>query len=158
MRLSTPPELPNRKTGRHNLPPNMAAPFIVRSSGMWNLDRDRKLFCRGLSCTWPRNKGTSMKKSLLALAAVATLAVSMASPAYAWRGGWGPGIGLGILGGAIIGGAIASSNPYYYGPGYAPGYYYGPGYDGGPYGPCYWQRQRFWDGYAWRARNVRVCE
>ena len=38
-----------------------------------------------------------MKKSLLALAAVATLAVSMASPAYAWRGGWGPGIGLGLL-------------------------------------------------------------
>jgi hypothetical protein len=99
-----------------------------------------------------------MKKSLLALAAVATLAVSMASPAYAWRGGWGPGIGLGILGGAIIGGAIASQNPYYYGPGYAPGYYYGPGYDGGPYGPCYVQRQRFWDGYAWRVRNVRVCE
>ena len=29
-----------------------------------------------------------MKKSLLAMAAVATLAVSMASPAYAWRGGW----------------------------------------------------------------------
>ena len=97
-----------------------------------------------------------MKKSLLALAAVATLAVSMASPAYAWRGGWGPGIGLGILGGAIIGGAIASQNPYYYGPGYGygPGYY-GPGYDGGP---CAWQRQRFWDGYAWRVRSVRVCE
>ena len=29
-----------------------------------------------------------MKKSLLALVAAATLAVSMASPAYAWRGGW----------------------------------------------------------------------
>jgi hypothetical protein len=111
----------------------------------------------------PRNKGTPMKKSLLALVAVATLAVSMASPAYAWRGGWGwgPGIGLGILGGAIIGGAIASSNPYYYGPGYGPGYYYGPGYPayaGGPYGTCYWQRQRFWDGYAWRVRSVRVCQ
>ena len=94
-----------------------------------------------------------MKKSLLALAAVATLAVSMASPAYAWRGGWGPGIGLGILGGAI-----ASSNPYYYG---GPGYYYGPGYPAyaeGPYGPCYWHRQRFWDGYGWRVRSVRVCE
>ena len=94
-----------------------------------------------------------MKKSLLALAAIATLAVSMASPAYAWRGGWGPGIGLGLLGGAIIGGAIASSPYYgtgYYGPGYG---YYG----GGPYGPCYWQRHRFWDGYGWQVRNVRVC-
>ena len=100
-----------------------------------------------------------MKKSLLALVAVATLAVSMASPAYAWRGGWGPGLGvrparrrhrrrrdrLQPLYG-----------PGYYGPGY--GYYGGPGYAGGPYGPCYWQRQRFWDGYGWQARNVRVCE
>jgi hypothetical protein len=98
-----------------------------------------------------------MKKSLLALAAVATLAVSMASPAYAWRGGWGPGLAAGLIGGAIIGGAIASS-PYGYGPGYG---YYGPGYPayvgGGPYGPCYWQRQRFWDGYGWQVRNVRVC-
>jgi hypothetical protein len=102
-----------------------------------------------------------MKKSLLALVAVATLAMSMtASPAYAWRGGWGPGIAFGLLGGAIIGGAIASS-PYAYGPGYGPGYGYygGPGYVGGPgpYGPCYWQRQRFWDGYGWQVRNVRVC-
>ena len=76
-----------------------------------------------------------MKKSLLAAAAVATLAVSMASPAYAWRGGWGPGIGLGLLGGAIVGGAIANSyyGPYgYYGPGY--GYYGAPAvvYDDGP--------------------------
>ena len=96
-----------------------------------------------------------MKKTLMALVAVATLAVSTASPALAWRGGWGPGIGLGLLGGAIIGGAIANSYyPYGYGPGYG---YYGPGYSGGPYGPCYWQRQRFWDGYGWQVRNVRVC-
>lgn len=98
-----------------------------------------------------------MKKTLMALAAVITLAVSTATPANAWRGGWGPGIGLGLLGGAIIGGAIASSPYYpygYYGPGYG---YYGPGYAGGPYGPCYWQRQRFWDGFAWRVRSVRVC-
>jgi len=96
----------------------------------------------------------------MALVAVAALAVSMASPAYAWRGGWGwgPGIAAGLLGGAIVGGAIASTaNPYgYYGPGYG---YYGPGYDaGGPYAPCYWQRQRFWDGYGWAVRNVRGCE
>ena len=97
-----------------------------------------------------------MKKSMLALVAVTTLAVSMASPAYAWRGGWGPGVAAGLLGGAIIGGAIAS-NPYPYGYGYAPGYY-GPGYAGGPYGPCFWQQQRFWDGYAWQFRNVRVCQ
>jgi hypothetical protein len=99
-----------------------------------------------------------MKKSLVALAAVAVLAVSAATPAHAWRGWWGPGIAAGIIGGAIVGGAIASS-PYYYGPGYyyGPRSYYGPAYGGGAYGPCYWQRQRFWDGYAWQVRNVRVC-
>jgi len=55
---------------------------------------------------------------------------------------------------------------------YAPGYYYGPGYYyppqsyypngapgpvANPTGPCYWQLQRFWDGFGWRMRNVRVC-
>ena len=99
-----------------------------------------------------------MKKTLMALAAVATLGASTASPAHAGNGWWGPGVAAGLIGGAIVGGAIASS-PYYYGPGYyGPGYgYYGPAYSGGPYGPCYWQHQRFWDGFAWRVRNVRVC-
>jgi hypothetical protein len=101
-----------------------------------------------------------MRKTLMAAAAVATLAASVAgTPAQAQRG-VGVGIAAGLLGGAIVGGAIASS-PYYYGPGYygpGYGYYGGPAYVGGPYGgPCYWQRQRFWDGYGWRARNVRVC-
>ena len=49
-----------------------------------------------------------MKKSLLALAAVATLAISVASPAHA-ENGWVPGVAAGIIGGAIVGGAIASS-------------------------------------------------
>jgi hypothetical protein len=63
--------------------------------------------------------------------------------------------------GAIVGGAIASQHGYY-GPGYyAPGYYGGgPAYVVDPgYGEsCIWQRQRFWDGYGWRVRNVRVCD
>ena len=29
--------------------------------------------------------------------------------------------------------------------------------DPAPYGPCYWQTQRFWDGFAWRLRRIRVC-
>ena len=97
----------------------------------------------------------------MALAAVATLAVSaVAAPAHAQRG-FGAGLAAGVIGGAIVGGALAA--PY----GYGPGYYYGPGYGyygGGPayvaddyYGGCYWQRQRFWDGYGWRVRRVRVC-
>lgn len=96
----------------------------------------------------------------MALAAVSTLAVSAVvtpTPAHAQRG-VGAAIAGGIIGGAIVGGALAG--PGYYGPGYG---YYGPGYGyyGGPAyvgGPCYWQRQRFWDGYGWRVRNVRVCD
>jgi len=95
-----------------------------------------------------------MKKTLLALCAAATLAVSavaVPAPAHAQRG-VAAGVAAGLIGGAIVGGAIASQNPYY-GPGY---YAPGPAYYAGP--PCYWQRQRFWDGYGWRIRNVRVCE
>jgi Peptidase family M20/M25/M40 len=28
---------------------------------------------------------------------------------------------------------------------------------GEPIGPCYWKTQRFWDGYAWCVRRVRIC-
>jgi hypothetical protein len=80
-----------------------------------------------------RWKGITMRKTLLALAAAATLAVSAASPAYA-----GP--------------------RTYPGPG---GYPYWSGYVdapvGDPVGPCYWRTERFWDGYAWRVRRVRIC-
>jgi hypothetical protein len=99
-----------------------------------------------------------MKKTLLALAAVSTLALStIVAPAHAQRG-LGAAVAGGLIGGAIVGGAIAAS-PGYYGPGYAPGYGYyggGPAYVADP--GCYWQRQRFWDGYGWRSRNVRVCD
>src|SRR5205085_1918728 len=107
-----------------------------------------------------------MKKSLLAIAAVAILALTAGTPAHAQRG-VAAGVAAGIIGGAIVGGALAS--PYYYGPGpaygYGPGYYPpryyapGPGYVAdGYYGDgCVWQKQRFWDGYAWRVRRVRVC-
>jgi len=51
-----------------------------------------------------------------------------------WRGGyyrrgWGPGIGLGIAGGALLGGALAA--PYYYGGYYGGAPYYDDGYYGG---------------------------
>ena len=90
----------------------------------------------------------------MALVAIATLAVSaLAVPAPAQAQRWVPGVAAGVIGGAIIGGAIANSNRGYYGPGY--GYYGGPSYVVEP--SCYWQRQRFWDGYGWRIRRVRVC-
>jgi hypothetical protein len=73
------------------------------------------------------------------------------------------GVAAGLIGGAIIGGALAGPGYYGYGPG---SYGYGPGYGyyGGPAyvayvadDYCVWQRQRFWDGYGWRVRRVRVC-
>jgi hypothetical protein len=69
-----------------------------------------------------------------------------------WRRGWGwGGFGVGLAAGALIGGAIAATRPYYgygygypgyYGYNYAPAYYgYGyPGYYGysaGYYAPAY---------------------
>jgi hypothetical protein len=105
-----------------------------------------------------------MKKTLMALGAAAALtvpAVSIPAPAQAQRG-VAAGVAAGLIGGAIVGGAIASQRGYYGGPGYyAPGYYGGgPAYVVDPgYGEsCGWQRQRFWDGYGWRVRNVRVCD
>jgi len=131
---------------------NMAIPFIDHSSGMWN-PRLRPLIRS--PC---HERGEAMTKTLMALAAVSTLAISAVvapAPAHAQRG-VGAAIAGGIIGGAIVGGALAG--PYgpgygYYGPGY--GYYGGPAYVADDY--CVWQRQRFWDGYGWRVRRVRVC-
>ncbi len=89
-----------------------------------------------------------MKKTFAALIAVTTLAGSLAAtPASAQRG-VGVGIAAGLLGGAIIGGAIASSRPAYAAP--APVYVEEPA--------CRLVRERFWDGYGWRMRRVEVCD
>jgi len=96
-----------------------------------------------------------MRNTITALVAAATMAVAAVSiPSKAearWRGG---GVGAGIIGGIAAGAIIAgaANGGYGYGPGYG---YYGGGPAYGP--PCYWQRQRFWDGYGWRIRRVRVC-
>src|SRR5258707_1905468 len=101
-----------------------------------------------------------MKKKLMALAAIATLAVSavaLPQAAEARGGGIAAGVAAGLIGGAIIGGALAG--PGYYG--YGPGYYYGPGYGyyGGPASipgehPV-WRRQRFLGGHCWAGRPGR---
>ena len=89
-----------------------------------------------------------------AVAAVAVATIATPAPAEARNGGaMAAGVIGGLAAGAIIGGAVA-------GPRY--GYYGGPGYyDGGYYavgGPgCGWRRERFWDGYGWVVRRVRVC-
>jgi hypothetical protein len=80
--------------------------------------------------------GGSVRAAAAALVTVASVAGSLTTtPAHAQRGG-----------------------PYY-------PYYYGPSYYGGPrpapgsdyYGPCSWQRQRFWDRSGWRVRSVKIC-
>jgi MFS family permease len=97
-----------------------------------------------------------MKKALIALVAIATIAVAMIGDAEAQRrrGPSGAAIGLGVLGGiaagAIIGGAIATSRPGYAYPAYGivPGYvaydgYYVAAPIGCPGG--YWARRPRYD-------------
>jgi hypothetical protein len=96
----------------------------------------------------------SKTKIVTALATAATLGIAaIGAPQPAEAHGSGGAVAAGIIGGlaagAIIGSAVA------HGPYYGPGYYYGPA----PvyYGGCYWTHQRFWDGWGWRVRRVRVC-
>ena len=78
-----------------------------------------------------------------------------------WGCGWGPfaivgaagALATGIVAAPFVGVGRAVGGPYYYGPGPA---YYGP-LPPGPAPGCYWQRQRYWEGYAWNLRPVRVC-
>ena len=86
-----------------------------------------------------------MKKTFAAFVAVATIAGSLAAtPASAQRG-----VAAGLIGGAIIGGAIASSRPAY---GYGERVYVE---EAPP--ACRLVRERFWDGYGWAYRRVEVC-
>jgi hypothetical protein len=105
-----------------------------------------------------------MRRMLTAAAAVATIAVIVGgtatnADAY-WRGrGWGPGLAAGLVGGAIIGGAIASSR--YYAPP-PPGWAYYPAYARPVPAPdCYWARAPIYDSYGdvvgWRGRPRLVC-
>jgi hypothetical protein len=88
-----------------------------------------------------------MKKVLIALAAAATIAAgTLSAPTTADARCHGCAVGAGVIGGlaagAIIGGAIANSQPRYYAP--APGYVVYQGY-GAPYpAACpggYWARR-----------------
>jgi hypothetical protein len=91
-----------------------------------------------------------MRRTPTAIAAAATLTLAtVAAPQHAEaRHGR---IAAGIIGGLAVGalfGAAAANGPYYYASG--PAYYYGP--------RCYWARERFWNGWRWHSRRVRVCD
>jgi hypothetical protein len=114
----------------------------------------------------PAHKETLMKKTLTALAAAATIAVSLAgsvTDASAQRGAGAFAAGLigGLAAGAIVGSAIANSQPaYVVAPG--PGYVVYPAYAAPLPGPsCYWTRMPVYDAYGrpvgWRGRPVAVC-
>ncbi len=101
-----------------------------------------------------------MTKTIAILLSAATLLA--AAPSAQAHDNVGAGIAAGLLGGVIVGGAIAASRPapvYGAPPVYGPA----PGYDAygavpAPvYGECGFRRERFWDGYGWRFRRVRVC-
>jgi hypothetical protein len=99
-----------------------------------------------------------MKKTLTAVLAAATIAVVLAgstTDASAWRRGWGPGGFIaGLVGGAIIAGAIMASRPQ--------GYVAYPAYAQPLNGPnCYWAAQPVYGpggrvvGYT--GQPVQVC-
>jgi hypothetical protein len=102
-------------------------------------------------------KETLMKKTVPALLAATTIAVSlMASPNQASAGSGGAfaaGLFGGLVGGAIIGSALA--RPY---PGYVA---YSGAYASPPPPGCYWTRQPLYDAYGniigWRGRPIAVC-
>ena len=80
-----------------------------------------------------------MRNTFAAFVAVATIAGSLAATAASAERGVAPG--------------VAAPGRYWPAP-------YGAGPGPGPYddfGSCEWVTQRFWDGYGWRIRRVRVC-
>ena len=106
-----------------------------------------------------------MKPTVIALAAASLLAAALPSPAQARCDGCAVGAGVlgGLAAGAIIGGAIANSQPRYYEPAPVyvappppPAYVEPPEYVEGPV--CHIERHRYWDGYGYRTRRVEVCD
>jgi hypothetical protein len=89
-----------------------------------------------------------MKKPLLALATAAVLATATLAPTAADARCRGCAVGLGVLGGVIVGSAIAGAyaypRVYYPAPGYEPYYaYYAPAPVACPGG--YWARRPIYD-------------
>jgi hypothetical protein len=91
-----------------------------------------------------------MKKTFVALVAAATVAgsvIAFSGEAEASRSGRALTYGIlgGVAAGALIAGSAAAAPPP------PPGYYYQEPV-------CRTVRERYWDGYNWRTRRVRVCD
>lgn len=97
-----------------------------------------------------------MRKILTAIAVAATLAVaSIAAPQPAQARCVGCAVGAGVIGGLALGAIIgsAASGPHYYHRDYyyAPRRYYYRRH-------CWWEHDRYWNGWRWHWRRVRVCD
>lgn len=94
-----------------------------------------------------------MGKITLAIVAVAMAAgpLLLPAPARAENGQIAAGVVGGLIGGVLLGGALASRPapppPVYYAP--EPVYVEEP--------VCRVVRERYWDGYGWSFRRVQVC-
>ena len=94
-----------------------------------------------------------------ALALTAIVPTEASARARRWHGGGGAAAAAAFAGVVGTGLAIAATqNRRAYYDSYDGYYGGGPAYVADDYyGGCTWQRQRFWDGYGWRIRRVRVC-
>ena len=93
-----------------------------------------------------------MSRCTSAVTAIAMLASGSVGPVRAENGNIAAGVVGGLLGGALIGGAMAAR------PAPPPQVYYAPApvYVEEP--ACRWRRERFWDGFGWQYRHVQVCD
>ena len=104
-----------------------------------------------------------MKSTMIALAAAALLAAAVPNAAEARCNGCGVAAGVvgGLAAGAIIGGAIANSQPRYYGP--SPGYVVYEGYRAPYPAGCpggYWARRPMhdrWGNFVGWSRPRFIC-
>jgi len=103
------------------------------------------------------------RNTIIAIAAAALVAAALPSSAQARCDGCGVAAGVvgGLAAGAIIGSAIANSQPRYVEPApvYAappPAYDEPPEYVEGPV--CHMERRQVWDGYGYRIQRMEVCD
>jgi hypothetical protein len=128
---------------------SISAAFSGLAGARWVLATDRQIEMEG-----------NMTRTLATFAVAATLAVgAVALPKPANATCFGCYVGAGVVGGLLLGAAIASAPPVYAAP--PPPVYVAPApavvYAAPAPPPCYWQTQRVWTGYNWAYQRARVC-